>query len=339
MNSLNGIFIIPTGLGCALGGDAAFNSGVKLIAACSNNLIVNPNAVNASDINEIQDNCLYVEGSTIDRFLEGKLNLKKIKTHNRILMIVNKISHASVNSKNAGIWSLGAEIELLELLTPLKMKAIINPDGTAGGIFSGVDELIKQVESLDFDALAIQTPIECDDDIAKKYWTGELKVNPWGGVEALVSKEIASKINKPVAHAPIETEWNNLYQKITVKQSMSPEIISNTYTFCILKGLHRAPNLEFLLRKQHSDILSVIDMDFLVTPHGCWGRPHIACHNARIPIIVVSENTTCFSKNFEYPTREGIIFVANYLGAAGVISALSCGMDYRTVLLDGDSLH
>ena len=48
--------IIPTGLNCALGGDAAYAPGIKLIAACCDKLIVNPNAVNASDINEIPNN-------------------------------------------------------------------------------------------------------------------------------------------------------------------------------------------------------------------------------------------------------------------------------------------
>ena len=76
MTKLNGVFIIPTGLGCTLGGDAAFNTGVKLMAECVNNLIINPNSVNASDINEMPSNCLYVEGSTIDRFLQNKLNLE-----------------------------------------------------------------------------------------------------------------------------------------------------------------------------------------------------------------------------------------------------------------------
>ena len=89
MHELNGIMIIPTGLDCALGGDAAYMPGVKLISNCANNLIINPNAVNASDINELPSNALYVEGSTIDRFLEGKLNLRKTKTFNKILMAVN----------------------------------------------------------------------------------------------------------------------------------------------------------------------------------------------------------------------------------------------------------
>src|SRR5579864_1399762 len=116
MKKLNGVFIIPTGLECAFGGDAAFLPGIKLISSCVNDLIVNPNAVNASDINEMPSNCLYVEGSTIDRFLEGNLSLKKIKKYNKILMVVNRpVTPSEINSMNAGIWGLGAEIRMIPL--------------------------------------------------------------------------------------------------------------------------------------------------------------------------------------------------------------------------------
>ena len=74
-------------------------------------------------------------------------------------------------------------------------------------------------------------------------------------------------------------------------------------------------------------------MDFLLTPHGCWGRPHIACQENNIPIIVVKENTTCFSENFSYDGKKAI-FVENYLEAAGLIMAMNSGVDYRTILLN-----
>lgn len=331
---LNGIFILPTGICAALGGDAGYLSGVKLVAECTNHLIVNPNACNASDIQEAPSNCLYVEGSTIDRFLEGKLNLKKTKTYNRILMVVNPpIMPNNINSMNAGIVGLGANIQMLVLNTPLIMKAELNPDKTAGGTYSGIDELVEQVKDLDYDALAVQTPIDYSSEVAENYWLRG-GTNPWGGIEAIVSKLIAEKINKPIAHAPsaMDTE-ENLYNKLIVKQSMAPEIISNTFTFCILKGLHRAPRLEFNMMVRNENMVSNKDIDFLVTPHGCFGRPHTACVKEGIPIIVVRENTTCFSKNFVYPEYKNLIFVENYLEAAGVIMAMNAGVDYRTVLL------
>lgn len=333
---INGVLIIPTGLNCALGGDAAFLPGVKLISSCVDNLIVNPNAVNASDINELPHNSLYVEGSTIDRFLEGKLNLSKTKRHNKILLAVNPpITPAEINAVNAGIWGLGAEIELIELKVPLMMTSIINRDGTAGGSYSGVDELISQVSTYDFDALGIQTDIDCDDATETNYWANG-GVNPWGGIEAIVSKLIAEKINKPVAHAP-KAYPGDLFEKIIVKKTMAPEFISNTYLFCILKGLHYAPQLEFMLSKYSSNILHRADIDFLLSPHGCWGRPHEACYENGIPIIIVKENTTCFSKNFSFSKgftyKSPIIFVENYLEAAGVIMALNSKINYKGVLL------
>lgn len=332
--NLNGIFIIPTGLGCSLGGDAAFNPGVKLIATCSKNLIVNPNAVNASDINELPTNALYVEGSTIDRFLEGALCLRKIKTHNRILVAVNtKSSPTNINAMNAGVWGLGADAHLLTLNTPLKMKAVMNLDGTAGGVYSGIEELVQQVKEYDYDALALHTPIECDTDVAKNYWVNG-GVNPWGGVEAIVSKLIAEKINKPVAHAPIDPVAEDFtYANLIVKRSMAPEIISNTYLFCVLKGLHRSPRLELIPKPSEERLLRLMDIDFMVSPHGCWGRSHKACRSAGIPIIVVKENRTCFSSGFTYPDTTGIIFVNNYLEAAGVLIAMHTGVDYRTILV------
>jgi hypothetical protein len=328
--SLNGIFIIPTGLGCALGGDAAYNPGVKLIAACSQTLIVNPNAVNASDINELPENALYVEGSTIDRFLEGKLNLQKVKKYNRILMAVNPPSiPANFNSANAGVWGLGGEVEVLVLNTPLKMKATLSPEGIATGEYSGIDELVEQVSKYDFDALALHTDIDYDLEMSTNYWLRG-GVNPWGGIEAIVSRQISERVNRPVAHAPVDMVVDDdvNYKNHVVKLSMAPEIISNTYLFCVLKGLHRSPHLEFDLTKG----LSRTDIDFMVSPHGCFGRPHQACVDAQIPMIIVKENTTCFSKGFTYPVEKGLIFVNNYLEAAGVILAMSSGVSYKTII-------
>jgi len=344
-NRLNGIFIIPTGLSCSLGGDASYLPGVKVISSCVNKLVVNPNAVNASDINEIPNNALYVEGSTIDRFLEGKLNLNETKTYNKILMAVNSpITAYEINTMNAGIWGLGADIEMVELKTPLTMKAIINKDGTAGGTYSGIDELVEQISSYNYDALAIQTFIECDEESEINYWNNG-GVNPWGGIEAIVSRIISEKINKPVAHGPREHDYNhsnntyNLIENIAVKKTMAPEMISSTFMFCVFKGLHRAPKLNLI----KSSGLSVEDVDFLLSPQGCWGRPHKACIEHNIPVIIVKENTTCFSsKDFVYPRqvyesygKGKVIWVENYLEAAGLIMSMNSGVDYRNVLLKG----
>lgn len=70
----------PTGIGCRSCGDASFNAGIRLISSCCKLLISHPNVLNASDLNELPDNCLYVDGSSLDRFIEQELNLEKIKS-------------------------------------------------------------------------------------------------------------------------------------------------------------------------------------------------------------------------------------------------------------------
>src|SRR5882672_5255275 len=62
--TFNAVLLIPTGIGSEIGGHAGDAGPVgKLIASCCDNLILHPNVVNASDINEMPENSLYVEGS------------------------------------------------------------------------------------------------------------------------------------------------------------------------------------------------------------------------------------------------------------------------------------
>ena len=86
---MNVVFIVPTGIGAEIGGHAGDASpAAKLIASVCDTLISHPNVFNASDINEMPDNALYVEGSMLDRFLEGKIGLKRVFS-NSILVAGN----------------------------------------------------------------------------------------------------------------------------------------------------------------------------------------------------------------------------------------------------------
>jgi len=59
----NVAMLIPTGIGAAIGGHAGDATPVaQLLATVCDTLIVHPNVVNASDINEMPTNSLYVEG-------------------------------------------------------------------------------------------------------------------------------------------------------------------------------------------------------------------------------------------------------------------------------------
>lgn len=319
--------IIPTGLGCEIGGDAGdATPAARLLGQVSDKLILHPNVVNASDINEMPPNARYVEGSMLDDFLYGSVNLQEVRS-NRILVAVNKPAMPeTINAINAARVTLGVDASYIELDTPLMMTGIINEDGTAGGTYSGVRELLDQIKDLSFDALAIATPIDVPRDVAKEYFKHR-GVNPWGGIEAIVSRLITQALEKPCAHAPVQSEI--VLQEVMDKEwnyvcdpRMAPEIVSNCFLHCVLKGLHKAPRP---CRRSVGFSHDIVDV--LVSPYGCWGSPHDSCEHFGIPIIVVLENTCVL----EYTENYTPIFAKNYLEAAGMIAAMEAGISLETL--------
>ncbi|HDY89185.1 MAG TPA: DUF3326 domain-containing protein [bacterium] len=321
---MNAVMIIPTGIGCEIGGHAGdATPAARLLGSVCDKLILHPNVVNASDINEMPENALYVEGSVLDRFLEGKLELQEVK-QNKILVVVNKpILAETINAVSATRATLGIDAKMVELNTPLKMIGKISTEGIAGGDVFGWKELLEQVSKYEFDALAIASLIEVKKSVSMYYYQNG-GINPWGGVEAKASKLIANKLNKPIAHAPIQSEDDKESDKagewdFITDPRIASEIISKCYLHCVLKGLHKAPRI--------GKGLSIEDVDVMVSPVGCWGRPHYACIEAGIPIIVVKENTCVLNKE---PTDD-VIIVENYLEAAGVVSAMKAGITIESV--------
>jgi hypothetical protein len=327
---MNAVMIIPTGIGCAIGGHAGdATPAAILLASVCDTLFLHPNVVNAADINEMPANSFYVEGSTLDRFLEGEICLQPVR-QNRILLAVNPpVSGMVHNVVATARHSAGIDVEVLLLRKPLVMKASYDPNGRAIGTEAGGKELIEQVHSLDFDALALFTPIEVDTKVAETYFRLG-GVNPWGGIEAIVSRKIATAINKPVAHAPFPNpKLDDL--NFQCQPRAAAEFISWTALFCVLKGLHRAPRISTrggrYLLNVHNDV------DCLVTPTGCWGRPHLACVKQGIPIIVVRENSVCVRHpacSVRY-IEHGVIHVRNYWETAGVLAAMKIGIDIHSV--------
>lgn len=326
-----GVFIVPTGIEAEIGGHAGdANPAAKLIANCCDKLITHPNVVNASDINEMTENTLYVEGSILDRFLEGNIELAE-SHQNKILVVCNKpAKNETINAVSAGRATIGIDAEIVELDTPLRMIARIE-SGIATGDVYGVQELVNQVVEHSFDALAMHTPIEVDREIALNYYRHG-GVSPWGGVEAKASRMIADILNKPVAHAPLEnvspddSELFMIFSEI-VDPRISAEAISNCYLHCVLKGLHKAPVVTIFPNMSRKTI-NRAEVAFLVSPFGCWGRPHKACYKKGIPIIMVKENKTLLDYT---PPNDGVIVVENYWEAAGVVMCMKSGVHRMSV--------
>ncbi len=328
---MNGVLLIPTGIGCEIGGHAGdATPSAKLIASVCDSLIVHPNVVNASDINEQTENMLYVEGSIIDRFLQGQIALEEVYC-NRILLVVNKpLMNETVNSINAGRNTIGTNIDILELDVPLTLKGIFKPDGSASGIMTGAEKAIVQIKTYKqtnpFDVLAIQTVVDVDESTSLKYLK-ELGVNPWGGAEALCSRYFSRELGLQSAHAPYESGALKTFNEI-VDPRQAAELVSVSYVHCILKGLHKAPKIVDY-NCQSKATLRVDDIDVMVSPDGCWGVPHEACANWGIPIIFVKENKNIFKAFSTVP--KNCIMADNYMEAAGIISSIKAGVHKDSV--------
>lgn len=326
---MNGVFIIPTGIGAEIGGHAGdANPAAKLIASVCDKLIVHPNVVNASDINEMTPNMLYVEGSILDRFLEGTIALQEVRS-NKILLIHNQPQNPKIiNAVSAARVTIGVDISILELRHPLYMNAYIE-DGVAKGALGNVDEAIEQVKKYDFDILIVNTPIIINIQDMIDYVRKDGGTNLWGGVEAMLSKQMSEALDKPVIHAPVESvetaeTWKILANEI-VDPRKAPETLSECCVQCCIKGAHKAPKIA---NPSGPTDFWIDDIDFMISPHGVWGRPHEACAKMNIPVIVVLENRTVL--NNVQPNSK-CIFVENYIEAAGMVSVMKAGISMESL--------
>lgn len=326
---MNVVFIVPTGIGAEIGGHAGdATPAAKLVASLCDKLFVHPNVVNASDINEMTENMLYVEGSLLDGFLEGQFGLEEVCS-NKILLAVNRpVRVETINAVSGARATIGVEIEIVELEIPIKMVASM-VNGKATGDISGINEALKQVAEYDFDVLIVNTPIETNDADVMHYLTQDGGTNIWGGVEAKLSKLMSKELSRPVIHAPVENSDAFKSFNEIIDPRKAAEMVSICYLHCCIKGAHRAP------KKSRARCLSGTgrtsywsnDIDFLVTPVNVVGRPHRACLKQGIQIIAVEENRTAL--NDKMP--DNFILAKNYLEAAGIISAKKAGVTIAAV--------
>ena len=88
------IFIVPTGIGCEIGGFAGDAlPTAKLLAAASGCLITHPNVMNGGNLSEKDKNIFYVEGYNLDRFAKGEIGLKNVKQQKIGIIFDSSIDH------------------------------------------------------------------------------------------------------------------------------------------------------------------------------------------------------------------------------------------------------
>ena len=343
-DSFNAVLLVPTGIGAEIGGHAGDATPVAaLLASICDTLITHPNVVNASDIIDIPHNALYVEGSVISRMLMGTVGLQKVRS-NRVMVVIGAhddelFINAAINSVNAARSSYGLTCpRIVRLDHKLKMCSSYTESGRAAGRVDGLEDLLEVLDQYrnEYDAIAITTQIEVPESYHIDYFaSGGNMVNPWGGVEAILTHAISTAYDIPSAHSPmLETQEIANSDPGIVDPRMAAEAVSLALLQCILKGLQKSPKIiSNSSAMQHPDIVTARDVACLVIPDGCVGLPTLAALEQGITVIAVRENRNLMSNDLtRLPWRPGQLqIVENYWEAGGVMAAMRAGIDPKSV--------
>jgi hypothetical protein len=330
------VHIVPTGIRCEVGGFAGDACpATNLLAAVADVLVTHPNAVNASELNEMAPNVLYVEGKALDDFLLGHLGLLPVRS-NRIGTFVDPTGVAYIddviNTLNAARAVKGIACETYTVLPQeLGVHIAWSATGCAVGTVLHPEVILEAVEGLIAHGVQAVGGVSVIHGVTPDMFTKHLRgdiPNPSGGVEAIITHLISAIFKIPAAHAPLPY-YQNVKTKSTLHPRTSAELISTPHYFCVLKGLHRAPRLVPLatLNDVPAHLISLNNVGAIITPADCLGGiPALAAEFSDIPLITVKENTTILHVTNDLMRMPNVIAVNSYLEAAGVVVALREGI-------------
>jgi len=349
MTSFNAALIVPTGIGAEFGGHAGDGGAVaRLMAGTCDTLVTHPNVVNAADLNEMPPNTLYVEGSVLSDLLLGNLALQSVRS-NRVAVIIGGHADpyfvdAAVNAVNAARANMGLDCpRILTVDGSLSMRTRYAPSGRAVGDIAGVEHVCALIEEhrAALDAVALTSRIEVPDAYHTTYFDPDSAdmVNPWGGVEAMLTHTISALYGIPSAHSPMMSTRKNMGLDLgVVDPRKAADTVSTTYLHSVLKGLQRSPRIVPIARNRQapwpeSGLFTVADVNCVVIPDGCVGLPTLAALEQGITVIAVRENHNRMRNRLQdLPFAPGrLVVVETYLEAVGVMVALKEGVALDTV--------
>ena len=339
-SQFNVVLLVPTGVGAEIGGHAGDAGPVaQMLAEVSDTLILHPNVVNASDLNEMPQSALYVEGSVITRLLMGTAGLQRVRS-NRVLVVIDAhedelFVNSAVNAVSGARATYGLSCpEVVCLDPPVKLRGWHSPSGRAAGRVEDMESLCRLLDDRrgQYDAVAISSVIDVPPEFHQGYFDarGDM-VNPWGGVEAMLTHALSSTYNIPTAHSPMfeSREIANMDPGI-VDPRMAAEAVSSTFLQCTLKGLQRSPRIVTDPEAMSQPgVFTAKDVSCLVIPDGCLGLPTLAALEQGVSVIAVHENRNLMQNDLSvFPWAPGQFHqVSNYWEAVGVIAAKRAGID------------
>ncbi len=312
----------------------------NLLASAVDYLVTHPNAVNASELNEMASNVLYVDGKSLDDFLLGRVGLAR-NLANRIGTFIDPtgIRHIDdvINALNAARAVRGIDCGLYTVLPRAPgVRIEWSEAGCAVGTILEPKNILDAVELLVAQGAQAIGGVSVIDGVTSamlaEHLAGQIP-NPSGGVEAIITHLISKVFRLPAAHAPLPY-YQDLKGKSTRNPRAAAEFISTPHYFSVLKGLAQAPRIIEIGPQDQvpSSVISIDNVHAVVVPASCLGGiPALASEFHDIPLIAVRENTTILDVTNAKMGMRTVIEVESYLEATGVLLALRQGISLESL--------
>ena len=338
------LLVIPTGVGCALGGYAGDGlPAARLLAAASGCLITHPNVMNGAALYWSDRRIQYVEGWALDRFAAGELALAPVAGRRVGLLldagIEPELRQRQIQAAEACRASLGLAIgPVLISDEPLGVGLSLGSSGASWGSLERPDALLRAGEKLVLagaSAIAVvaRFPDDPDSEALAAYRHGA-GVDGLAGAEAVISHLLVRHLGIPCAHSPA-------LQPLPMDPDLDPraaaEELGHTFLPCVLVGLSRAPDLVPLGPAGHpygdgiglgpaGTLLTAAAIGAVVAPAGALGGEAVlACAERGIPVIAV--HNPCLLEVSAQALGLEVLAAASYAEAAGLVLALREGID------------
>lgn len=329
------LLVIPTGIGCAVGGFAGDGlPAARLLAAASGCLITHPNVMNGAALYWSDPRLQYVEGAALDRFAAAEIALRPVRRQRLGLLLDAgldpelRLRHLQV--ADACRASLGLEIgPVLSTDAPLAVTLQQGASGSSWGTLGRADALLRGAEALQrAGATAIAVVARFPDDpgsgalAAYRAGTG---VDALAGAEAVISHLVSRELGLPCAHAPALAP---LPPDAQLDPRAAAEELGHTFLPCVLVGLSRAPDL--VPRPAAGDwlepgLLRPEAIGAVVAPAGALGGAAVlACAERGVPVIAV--HNPCVLAVTAEALGLAVLAASSYSEAAGLVLALREGL-------------
>ncbi len=328
------LLVIPTGIGCAVGGFAGDAlPAARLLAAASGCLITHPNVMNGAALYWSNPRIHYVEGSSLDRFAAGELRLQPVRQQ-RVGLLLDAGIEPELRQRHLQVAdgcraTLGLNIgPVVTTDVPLEVSLSLGASGVSWGQLRRPDALLRageQLKAAGATAIAVvaRFPDDPESEALAAYRQGS-GVDALAGAEAVISHLLSRELGLPCAHAPALCP---LSLDLDLDPRAAGEELGFTFLPCVLVGLSRAPSLlpATASSPAGASVLEIDAVGAVIAPAAALGGAAVlACAERGIPVIAV-DNPCLLNVTAEALGLE-VLPAASYSEAAGLVLALREGI-------------